>query len=246
MHNISITQKLKHSEEYYRMQLDNIYEDTKFFFHLLKNKNLLDGIDSVLDIGCGGGSKTIHFAQHFPNLAVTGMDYQKPMITLAKKLADQTCVHNISFKTLDWFNIPTEVKNTFDLIFSFHAFCCFKHPEEPLQKIIDLQPKCIIIKSLFFDAPLDVLIHIRDEKHGVQDSDHDGDFNIFSMQKIKSILIKNGYTKVNFIPFNLDYQVNKPADGGRGSYTRHLDDEQYATFSGPVYLPWHFLVASKA
>jgi len=76
-----------------------------------------------------------------------------------------------------------------------------KQLEDSLLPIFDLKPRWTGINSLFYEGPLDVLIHIRHHNNpNFGDGYPDGDFNIFSMEKAREVCGKYGY-KVNFEPF---------------------------------------------
>lgn len=231
-------------QSYYPNQLKNIYEDTKFFLRLLKDRHLLEDCRSVLDLGCGGGARTIQVAKEFPGKKFAGFDYVHSMIDLAKEL-NQFAGADVDFAWGDWMNLGAENKARFDLIFSFHTLCCFKDVEEAIKALIAVSPKKLVLKSLFYDGPMDVLIHQRHHTHEMKDNDPDGDFNIFSMQKVEKVFREAGWSSVEFVPFEIGIDLPRPDHKGAGSYTRNLDGQRRALFSGPVYLPWHFLIAKR-
>ena len=107
------------------------------------------------------------------------------------------------------------------------------------------KPKWIAINSLFFDGNLDVLIHIRDhENKKIHDKNPNADFNIFSLKKTEEIFRRNGYKliiKKQYFPEKAIKKIGKK----RGSYTIKTEINKYTTFSGPVHLPWYFVVAKK-
>ena len=80
-----------------------------------------------------------------------------------------------------------------DGVITEKTICTFKNIEIPLNNILRLKPQWIGINSLFYDGPLDVLIHIRDRiknKLKIEDNNPDGDFNIFSIPNLNRNLAK--------------------------------------------------------
>jgi hypothetical protein len=99
---------------------------------------------------------------------------------------------------------------------------------------------------LFYDGPLDVLIHIRSYKKNkkiLKDSNPDGDFNIFSIPILKSI-IKNKY-KIVKIEQHFPKNKIKKNSSKRSSYTIMTEINKNTVFSGPVHLPWYFILLKK-
>ena len=118
----------------------------------------------------------------------------------------------------------------------------------PILNLIKLKPKWIAINSLFYRGEVDVLIHIRETKSiysmNYKDNDPDGDFNIFSINNLKRLLKNKNYkiTKIHeFFPKE-QIIINKKF---RGTYTIKTEINKNTCFSGPVYLPWHFILIEK-
>lgn len=93
------------------------------FIEELKQKNITG---TVLDIGCGGGRNSIPFAK--AGFKVTGIDYSKSAVELAKKLAEENNIEEdqADFKVLD---ILQEDPCEYDIIIDLG---CFHHllPEQ--------------------------------------------------------------------------------------------------------------------
>ena len=129
--------------------------------------------------------------------------------------------------------------NNYDLLFSIHTICCFKNLKKSIKFLCDFKTKWIAINSLFYDGPLDVEIHMKNNNNHP-----DGDFNIFSIQTLKEELKKNKYTiKVDhpYFPKNPIKRAGKK----RGSYTIKTEFNKNTIFSGPIFLPWHFVLAKR-
>tara|TARA_B110000971_G_scaffold220321_1_gene263597 strand:- start:2231 stop:2941 length:711 start_codon:yes stop_codon:yes gene_type:complete len=223
-------------------QYKNIYQSTTDFEKFLKKNNAISKkTKNILDLGCGYGAQTDYFAQKFPKIDFSGWDYEAKAINFAKK---NNSKKNMSFNLKDIFKIKKK-KKFFDLIYSIHTFCVFKNIAEPLKKLCNLSPDFIAINSLFYDGPLDVLIHIRDYTNKkVRDNHVDSDFNIHSLQFTKAVFKSFGYKIVSVQEYFPKNEIKKK-NNGRGSYTIKTSFNKNSTFSGPVYLPWHFVLAKK-
>ena len=94
---------------------------------------------------------------------------------------------------------------------------------------------------------MDVLIHIRDREnkyYELKDNDPDGDFNIFSISNLKKYLKTTNYKITKIKPFFPKKKLRKIGDN-RGTYTIKTEFSDRTCFSGPVYLPWYFVLIEK-
>jgi hypothetical protein len=227
-----------------KIQLNEPYESTKSFYNELKKNKLLNkNTRSIIDIGTGIGSNMHYFSKKNKHIKFLGIDYQTNRIEIGNKINKNP---NITFKK---FNILRSVKKftkDFDGLISIHTLCCFKKIDIVIKNFCLIKPKWIAINSLFFDGPLDVLIHIRDHKNpNVKDNNPNSDFNIFSLIYLEKLFNKFGYKIIVKKPFFPKDKIKKPPKNTRGSYTIKTEINKNTTFSGPVYLPWYFIIAKK-
>ena len=204
-------------------QLHNTYQSTISFYNFLKKNNVFSNPQlNLLDAGCGIGANILYYSKKLPKAKFVGIDYLKERIKYAKK-----------------------INKNVDVITCVHTLCCFKKIDIPLKYMFRLKPNWIAINSLFYDGPLDVLIHIRDHDSNIKDNNVNSDFNIFSLSNLRNILKKSKYKIYKSQPFFPYKKITKPAKGKRGSYTIKTEINQKTTFSGPVYLPWYFVLLKK-
>lgn len=79
-------------------------------------KLVLNGTESVLNIGCGDGKVTALFASRVPRGYVTAIDSSPSMIRLARERYSRSHHPGITFLEMDAMDIP--FVNQFDLVFS--------------------------------------------------------------------------------------------------------------------------------
>jgi len=82
----------------------------------LIDKLSLNGMENVLDLGCGDGKITAKISNVVDNGTVIGIDNSNSMITLAKKQFSNKKYPNLSFQEMDAQNL--EFEDVFDIIFS--------------------------------------------------------------------------------------------------------------------------------
>tara|TARA_B110000503_G_C7147564_1_gene413666 strand:- start:484 stop:1233 length:750 start_codon:yes stop_codon:yes gene_type:complete len=225
------------------IQYQKPYNSTVDFYKFLSKLNLFNkNIKNIIDIGTGIGSNLQYFSKQQKKINFLGTDYQSSRIDTAKKLNKNP---KIKFQRLNILKSVETLKNKFEGLTCIHTICCFKKIEKVITNMCKINPKWIAINSLFFDGDLDVLIHIRDHSNQIKDSNPNGDFNIFSLSRTEDIFKKNGYEIVAKKPFFSKKKIKQTEKGKRGSYTMKTEIHNHTTFSGPVHLPWYFVIAKK-
>lgn len=231
-------------------QYKSTYQSTIEFDKFIK-KNLLKS-KFILDAGCGEGGTLSYYAKKYDHLKIIGLDYRDYNVATSKKYFKKFNLDkNTKFKKINLLKkIKDKSLNNPDGIISEKTFCTFKNIELVLNNLIGLNPKWIAINSLFFDGNLDVLIHTRNtsKKNNInyQDSNPDSDFNIFSLDNIKKFLKKKKYKISKVKPFFPIKNIKRNKNNrGRGTYTMKTQINRFTCFSGPVYLPWHFILIEK-
>ena len=211
----------------------------------LKRNGCFTEKTEVLDMGSGIGVPIYHYYKMNPNIRFLGIDHREDCVNFGNEEAKKRGASGISLELVNWKALPENYKNRFDGVISTHSLCCMKKVEDGLIPILELNPRWIGINSLFYDGPLDVLTHIRrhnDPEHG--DDNPDGDFNIFSMDNAVAICANYDY-KVQFEPFYPPEPIPRREDKDRGTFTMKTEYSDRTQFSGPVLLPWYFLLATK-
>lgn len=217
---------------------------------LLNNMISLHETNTIFDLGCGIGAQSIFLAKLFPTIQFIGLDYNSSHIDFAQKKATEEKIINLRFEKFDVLKPVLRSFKQFQQgdsgIISVHTLCCFKNFEPFFNTILKFNPNWFVCNSLFYEGPLEVLIHIRDlnNQYSSRDSNPDSDFNIFSKERVRSHLKNFGY-EVNYSDFYPAKQLPKPSDNKRGTYTISTDFHPRTQFSGPVHLPWSFLIATK-
>ena len=222
-------------------QLNNIYESTKELEKILKNLKLLKGGKKIVDFGCGFGSAIQYLSSKHQSTKFIGCDKNKKILAIAKTFGDY---ENLKYQYQNFFNFKKEkLFRNVSCLFNIHTLCCFKDAEIFIECTTKMRPKYIIIKSLFYDGPLNTFIHTEDL--GQADKKNiDGDLNIFSKQMIIDIYKKFNYKFLTYKPFFMKKKLLRVKNSGRRSYTIYYNNK-LNTFTGPVYLPWGFMIFKK-
>ncbi len=76
----------------------------------------LDGINRILDIGCGPGGWIIDIARSYPSIEVVGIDISETMIASATSEAQQYTLENVTFIKMDALQPLSFSDQHFDLV----------------------------------------------------------------------------------------------------------------------------------
>lgn len=245
---------VEHSKKYIEDDYRRPKHSTQAFTNFLRDNECfrLDDNDIVIDMGTGGGSGLYQLARAFPEASFLGLDYNAELVSWINKSFfkqhAEFCLGNMAVDYGDWTkpeDIIASCKKNIKGVMSVHALCTLKHFSDAASYLIALKPDWIAFNSLFYDGPLDVLIHIRDRNLDMSDDNPDADFNIHSLPYAIEYMRTKGYRAKAVKPFEIATPLAKPSGGKRGTFTVRTEWSQYSQFSGPVYLPWHFVLFEK-
>jgi SAM-dependent methyltransferase len=215
---------------------------------LLNNLISLHKTNTIFDLGCGIGAQSMFLSKNFPAVQFIGLDYNSSHVDFARNRVSDEKIANLRFEEFDILKPVLsglkKVQQGNSGLVSVHTLCCFKNFEPFFNTVLRFNPKWFVCNSLFYEGPLEVLIHMRDFNSPSPDGSPDSDFNIFSKERVKSHLENFGY-KVKYSDFYPESQLPRPSDNKRGTYTISTDFHPRTQFSGPVHLPWSFLIATK-
>jgi hypothetical protein len=62
---------------------------------------------------------------------------------------------------------------------------------------------------------------------------------------MQKYLKENGYGEFIAEKFSIKIDLPRPANGERGTYTVKTEWDDRTMFSGPVHLPWYFILTKK-
>jgi trans-aconitate methyltransferase len=234
------------SLRYHTKQWDTPKQSTKAFDLFAHNKII--GSKNIIDLGCGAGASTAYLAQRYNNVSFTGFDYVQDLITLGAQISQNKNISNLHFEQGDWFDIkPT---NKFDGVISFQTLSWLPEFEKPLLEIFKkLKPRWIALNSLFYEG--DITCHIEVEEHR---RNRKSFYNVYSIPAIKRLCKENGYTLTKISPFEMDIDIEKPAEiDFMATYTKRIyasapprkNNFERLQISGPLLMTWYMLLIEQ-
>jgi SAM-dependent methyltransferase len=104
----------------------------------------LDGVRSVLDLGCGPGEITCELARRHPDVAFTGLDHSPVAIDRARQHAIRLAIENVRFELADLEAFTPQ--SAVDLIVMFDAFHHVLDPGGFVARLRPFVPKFFLIE----------------------------------------------------------------------------------------------------
>jgi SAM-dependent methyltransferase len=228
------------SRPYHEIQYEEIYESTKILTRMILD-NVPNFEGSIIDAACGGGANTLYLGKLFPQSKILGLDIDSNLLKIGKqKLALEKIESAIEFRQ---FNLLEDCDLVSEGVVSFQALSFISNDIYlPLKKIGKLASRWFAFSTLIYDGPVDAAIQIIDWSNPILD--FQSPYNILSLEKIKLILTEMGFRTIKYTPFNIksNLQFSK---NGMGSKTFETKLNQKLIFSGPLFLPYGFIFASK-
>jgi trans-aconitate methyltransferase len=226
--------------QYHLSQWQNPKQSTKAFEDFLRT-TLPDTL-SVIDIGCGTGAATAYIAARNSEIAFTGLDYSKELVSIANEIASKRALRNLTFETADWFNLSPDKQA--DGVISLQSLSWLPEFERPLGQIFSkLKPQWIALTSLFYEGDITCRVEVEEHKRNNRRSF----YNVYSLPSISRFCQLHNYHLTRFAPFKIDIDILKPNDiDFMSTYTLRVneksEDPQRIQISGPLLMNWYMIL----
>lgn len=235
--------------EYHERQWTEPYRSTEVFCDWLEELGILklDSEQRILDACCGMGANTYYMAKRYPHCTFVGVDENQPAIGGAYSvIANKPTAPRLFFWPHNAFDLPKPIRKIFNGVICLQTLSWLKQYTEALQNLCLMQVEWIAFSSLFYDGPVSCDITVmenpstNDFEEGKQQF-----YNIYSLPVVRKFLENAGYSRVTAKPFEIDIDLPKPDHKLMGTYTRKLDTGERLQQSGPLLMPWYFVLAQK-
>ena len=70
-------------------------------------------------------------------------------------------------------------------------------------------------------------------------------YNIHSLIRFRKYLKELGYSKFEYVPFDIDIDLPRTDSLDIGTYTVRLEDGKRIQISGGMMMPWYFIAACR-
>ena len=204
---------------------------------------------TLVDLGCGNGNLLYHLKQDFPSWSLAGRDLAAQLISECNTEKE---LEGIAFSVADLAKAPSaKDRGKFDFVI--------------LVAVLQVLPPAVLKKAvasisaylkpggwlLNFDGyhPYEEheCIHVEVVAPKAIRPDLPA-MNYFypSYKAMGDLCRKNGFSKVEFEPFFMPFDLPRPKGNPAGSHTEKLPDGRRLSMLGVIAQPWCFLKARKA
>jgi SAM-dependent methyltransferase len=245
-----ISEWIEITDDYHEFQWENTYNSTIKFCDWLEKLQILNLDDSnikmILDVGAGAGANLYYMARRYPNYTFRGIDINADLVKLGNRKLQDKLVKNVSLDVADLYKLPLNYKDKFDGIVMFQTLSWLPEYKTPIEKMTSLNPKWIALTSLFYDGEVNCKIETQDYTRPLRNSPYkEAFYNIYSIRLVRELFEGYGYGRFIYEPFEIDIDIPKPSHSGMGTYTEMLQNGKRIQISGPLLMPWYFILAAQ-
>ncbi len=230
--------------QYHTHQFHSPKRSTTAFCEFLESKGILSETGSVLDIGAGMGAVTHYMSSRWKDIKFVGLEKDRNLVNRGSRIL-KGCDSKVELIEGDLYELDGSYNRRFDGIVCVQTLSWLDGYEDFFEKMFVLEPSWMGITSLFYDGLVDCRILLTEYFGQHKDIEREHQYNIYSLELVKNLLVKNGYTDIDWQVFNIDIDLPRPANKLMGTYTEKLVDGRRLQVSGPILMPWYFIYAKK-
>ena len=229
--------------DYHLRQYKETYRSTIHFCDFLEQFNIMNK-GTVGDIGAGLGSNIRYMSERYPDIEFLGIELDPQLVKLGNGYLKEYGAKNCKLMQGDLYNLNPNLTGMFDGVICTQVLLALPEYKTPLEKIISLKPRWIGLNSIFYDGPINATIII--EYYSKQyKNDLKFYHNVYSIDLVRKLFMKQGFTTFEYTPFNIDIDLKKPNTKEMSTYTVKTVEGKRLQISGPLLMNWYFIFASK-
>ena len=237
--------------EYHRRQFSTPYRSIMALGELLRARIGGAMAGRAVDVACGAGANICHLGRMFPGVQWTGVDIADALFPLGLQLMRDEGMDPLPhLQKADAYRLCNVLPaGSFDLTFSIQTLSWMPAYEEPLEQLFKVTRPggWIVISSLFTDSLVDAQIEIRQYPNGpAAPFDGPSHYNIYCMERFEGVCRKLGASDVISADFEMDVDLPKPEHRLMGTYTERMSSGRRLQVSGPLLMPWKFVLIRVA
>ena len=231
---------------YHTSQFNDVYRSTVLFCEWLENEAFIHtgSEQTVLDIGCGMGANIFYMSKRFPHCKFVGVDINADLVGKGNKFFRENGIHNCTLEVGDIYNLDEKYFFEFDGVTSYQTLSWLPHYKKAIESMANVGSAWIALTSLFYDGPLSCKIEMQDYDENLQPISSSF-YNVYSIPSVREIFRSVYYRSFIYAPFEIDIDIPRGSNKGRGTYTEKLKNGERMQMSGPLRLPWYFIGARR-
>ena len=231
--------------DYFQKQYTAPYNMTLQFVEWLKNLGCIKPRSVLLDAGCGMGAVTCYLASVFPYVEFYGIEFDSMLSREGATRVEMLGLKNVTLEQGDLREL-SKYSGLINGIISTQTLSWLESGEVALSSFSDTGCNWIAVSSLFYDGPVSVRTEVTDASSRTDAREsRESFYNIYSIPQTIQYLKKKGFKNFDFKPFDIEIDLAQPDSRGMGTYTQQLMSGKKLQFSGPLFMPWYFIYASR-
>lgn len=231
--------------KFHMRQYDEPYRSTVKFLEYLKTK-IKKQKNNVLDLGCGAGA-VLEYLMRDKSLFQrgVGIDINKDMIDIGNAILKERGASNCELREGNFFQLDKKEFGGVDGIVTLQTFNILPNYLDITQCMCKLEPNWIAFSTLGFEGLIDYEIRLYDYTKNKDGECAQLFYNIYSLPKMKQYFSSLGYTKYDYMEFEMDIDLPQTNKMGRGTYTVKTETGKRIQISGGMMMPWYFVFVEK-
>jgi len=234
------------TSDYHKRQLKYPYQSTIELFRFANKYIEIKPDAKLLDVCCGAGSASFYLAREFGVQSIIAADVNSELLDIGMQYAQiNGLCSNIAFAKEDIYNLTPYIRSlTFDGVVLMQTLSWLKNWRKAIDEISKLNHGWLLLSSLFYEGRIEVSNEVRVyDLNGILSNK--SPYNIYSIPITEAYLRGIGYKSVYWQRFNIGLDLYQKDTNRMGTYTVKTEDNLRLQFSGPLSMPWYFLLAQR-
>lgn len=232
--------------EFFKRQLENPYDSTKQFFEFISKEVTLNSQTKLIDACSGSGAASIYALSEYKCKEILAFDFQKKYLEIGKQFISKKDFKNkIKFIEDDVYNLSNKVlEHKFDGVICLASLSWINDWEKALNELSKTKTSWIALSAIMYEGRIQAKINIEEfDENGMKI--HQSPYNVLSIPLVKNHLKKIGYSNFIAKKFEISIDLSRGDVNKMGTHTKKLEDGERIQISGPIMLPWWFLIAKR-
>jgi len=235
-------------QAYHQRQFNHVYRSTEMFCDWLESLGLLNEKEEnkVIDIGAGQGANLLYMSKRFPSGHFRGVEINADFVRKGNEYFSEVGQNNCHLDQGDLYHLNNEYVGKNNGVISFQTLSWLPECVVPIEKMAELNSQWIAISSLFFGGHSNCQILVKEHEKSFRDQPHKEFYtNVYSIPLVQDLFSEMGYVNFKCTPFEIDIDLPKPETKEFSTYTQRVESGRRLQISGPLLMPWYFIVVWK-
>lgn len=164
---------------------------------------------------------------------------------IGNRILKEQKIYNCELKYGDFFHLDKNSLGRIDGVISLQTFDILPNYTEIARCMCELEPTWIAFSTLGFEGLIDYNIKLFDYTKSKEGEYSEVFYNIYSLPKMREYFSDMGYSRFDYIEFEMDIDLPQTNKMGRGTYTVKTELGKRIQISGGMMMPWYFVFVER-